>query len=269
VTLIIIIAIVLARGFALPPRDGGATDRRKSERFALAMLIGGVAVSAGLFFGLKNRPGAYQGSPSAFMDPNAHEEGFRLDRIPVPTGPAAVPENPDAVRAVLTGYAQAFQRLLAGYYILDRNYNYDFHNHLFLRSTPLLANYRAVGLQKVHEAEALRADADRELTSAGPIPADVPLGALVADVHDYAAFAFGRSPTLEQMSASFEQTQAGLQHATHLYEGEGKVFSAHLGDLLQKHHAVLASPSLTPITSEFVSISHAVYEAYLNRIVGF
>ena len=48
-----------------------------------------------------------------------------------------LPSQPAQVEQALTGYARAFERLLAGYYILDRNYNYDFHNELFLRSTPL------------------------------------------------------------------------------------------------------------------------------------
>jgi hypothetical protein len=71
------------------------------------------------------------------------------------------------------------------------------------------------------------------------------------------------------MSQQFEQTPAGLQHATHLYEGEGKVLSVRVGDILAKHSAVLSSPLVAPITTEFVTISRSVRDAYANRIVGF
>jgi hypothetical protein len=174
------------------------------------------------------------------------------------------------VRAALTGYARALERLLAGYYILDRNYNYDFHHRLFLRRTTLLPNYRRVGLSRVREAEALRADADARASSARPtLAADDPLGALIDDVRAYAAFTFGRAPVLERMSAEFERTEAGLQHATHLYEGEGKMLGERLAGVLEKHRAVLAAPVVQPMTADFVATSRRVHEAYANRIVGF
>jgi hypothetical protein len=226
-------------------------------------------ISLGLFAGYKNRPGAYQGSPSYFMDPAQRDAGFQIDRIAVPTAAAVLPGNPEAVRGALTGYARAFERLLAGYYILDRNYNYDFHNRLFLRSTPLLANYRAAGLEQVRQAERLRAEADTLAALTVGLTVTDPLGALLEDVRSYAAFTFARAPVLEEMSARFEQTQAGLQHATHLYEGEGKVLGVRLADILEKHRAVLASPTVSPLTAEFVSISKSVHDAYANRIVGF
>jgi hypothetical protein len=234
------------------------------------ILIGGVVMSLGLFVGYKNRPGAYQGSPSYFMDPSQRDTGFQIGRVAVPSQPPALPSDPDAVRGALTGYARAFERLLAGYYILDRNYNYDFHNRLFLRSTPLLANYRAAGLAQVTQAERLRAEADAlaATVTAALTPAD-PLGALLEDVRSYAAFTFDRAPVLQGMSARFEQTQAGLQHATHLYEGEGKVLGVRLADILEKHRAVLASPTVSPLTDEFVRVSQSIHDAYANRIVGF
>ena len=269
ITLIAMIWAVLIYGF-VPLAGEAAARRRRSERFALALLIVGVIASLGLFFGYKNRPGAYQGSPSYFMDPAQKDAGFRLDRVPVPNGEPVAPSNPSAVRGVLTGYAQALERLLAGYYILDRNYNYDFHNHLFLRSTPLLADYRTAGLAKTMEAAALRAQADAaadELT--GTVAPSDPLGALLEDVRAYAAFSFDREPTLERMSAEFERTDAGLQHATHLYEGEGKVLGVQLDAILKKHARVLTSPATVDVTSEFARISRSVYETYANRIVGF
>jgi hypothetical protein len=71
------------------------------------------------------------------------------------------------------------------------------------------------------------------------------------------------------MTAGFVQTQAGLQHATHLYEGEGKVLGVRLNDILEKHKAVLAAPAVAPITNEFNRLSRAVYQKYADRIVGF
>jgi len=270
ITLIVMTWMVLAYGFAAGRAEATGRSPRHSERFALGVLIAGVIVSLGLFVGYKNRPGAYQGSPSYFMDPAQRDFGFQIDRIAVPSQPPVLPADPDAVRGALTGYARAFERLLAGYYILDRNYNYDFHNRLFLRSTPLLPQYRAAGLQEVAHAQQLKTEADGLATRVAATlrPAD-PLGALLADVRAYAAFTFDRAPVLEQMSAGFEQTQAGLQHATHLYEGEGKVLGVRLAEILDKHRAVLSSSLVSPLTGEFVRISQSVHDAYANRIVGF
>jgi hypothetical protein len=270
ITLMVMTWMVLAYGFAAGRADATERSPRRSERFALGVLIAGVIVSLGLFVGYKNRPGAYQGSPSYFMDPAQRDAGFQIDRIAVPSQAPVFPDDPGAVRGALTGYARAFERLLAGYYILDRNYNYDFHNRLFLRSTPLVPQYRATGLQEVAQAQVLRTEADRVAASvtASLTPAD-PLGALLEDVRAYAAFTFDRAPVLEQMSAGFEQTQAGLQHATHLYEGEGKVLGVRLAEILDKHRAVLSSPAIAPLTAEFVRISQSVHDAYANRIVGF
>ena len=267
ITLILMIWATLAAGFG---RAARAETPHRSERAALAMLVGGVAVSLALFVGYKNRPGAYQGSPSYFMDPAQKDAGFDIGAVVVPRGPAMAPRDPAAVQAALAGYARAFERLLAGYYILDRNYNYDFHNRLFVRSTPLLPDYRRVGLAKVHEAEALRAQADAAASGARPaLGADDPLGALFDDVRAYAAFTFGRTPVLERMSTEFVRTEAGLQHATHLYEGEGKVLGVRLAEIVDKHAAVLSAPATAGVVSEFTTISRAVHDAYANRIVGF
>jgi hypothetical protein len=269
VTLIVLIWSALAYGAAPIARDAVRT-RHRTERFALGLLAAGVMLSVGLFVGFKNRPGAYQGSPSYYMDPAQQNAGFRIDRIAVPARAVMLPPDADAVRVALTGYARAFERLLAGYYILDRNYNYHFHNELFLRSTPLLPDYRKVGLSAVGEALALRQEADRAAAAVRPaLPVTDPLGALLEDVAAYAAFTFDRTPLLERMSAGFEQTRAGLQHATHLFEGEGKVLGVRLAEILAKHDAVLSSPVAAPVTRDFVTISRAVHEKYANRIVGF
>ena len=247
-----------------------APQPARGERLALAMLVGGVLLSVGLFVGFKNRPGAYQGSPSYFMDPSQENAGFDLRRIAVPESTPALPRDADNVRSALTAYARAFERLLSGYYVLDRNYNYHFHNELFLRDTPLLPEYRKVGLSRVAEAEALYAEAAQAAAAARTAlaPGD-PLRALLDDVAAYADFTFDRVPVLTRMSAQFEQTRAGLQHATHLYEGEGKVLGVRLDEILNKHRRVLSAPAVAPVTRDFTTISRAVHDAYANRIVGF
>jgi hypothetical protein len=268
-TLILMIAGVLLYGFGLA-RFARSEAGSGSERLALALLLGGVALSLTLFFGYKNRPGAYQGSPSHFMDPNQPQAVFQLNRAPLPEAPIAAPPDPDIVRAALTGYARALEQLLEGYYVLDRNYNYDFHNRLFLRKTPLLADYRAAGLSRIAEAAGSRNDADRAAAAARrALPDRSTLGALVNEVSAYVEFTFARAAVLERMSAEFERTEAGLQHATHLYEGEGKYLGVQLAAILARYERVLSSPVTAPVTREFVTIGRAIHDKYANRIVGF
>jgi hypothetical protein len=240
------------------------------ERVALVVLLAGVAASLGIHFYFKDRPGAYQGSPSTFMAPGQKEHRYDIGRIAVPARAPALPAAAQSAQEALDDYGKTFERLLAGYHILDRNYTYDFHNHLFLRYTPLVANYRAAGLQKVEEARRLRAEADaRGGEARARLAADDPLAALLDELQAYAAYNFDRAPVLERMSAEFERTPAGLQHAAHLYEGECKELGARLKDILNKHHAVLESPATAPVTREFFSTSETVYEAYAEHVVGF
>jgi len=270
VTLIVMLWAVLAYGSAAPTAPVRTEERRRSERIALVLLLGGAALSVGLFFGFKNRPGAYQGSPAYYMDPAQKDKGFKLDRVQVPAKAPVIPKDAEAAHATLTEYARSLQRLLDGYYILDRNYNYHFHNELFLRSTPLLPEYRQAGLAKIREAAAIRAQADAIAATLRPaLGPDDPLTALLDDVTAYATFNFERAALLEGMTAEFQRTKAGLQHATHIYEGEGKVLGVQLSEIVKKHDAVLSSPVMAPVTSDFVTISRAVYEKYANRIVGF
>lgn len=247
-------------------------DRTRGEGFALTVLVAGVVLSLGLYVGFKNRTGAYQGSPAYYMDPSQKDAEYPLQRIAVPSG---TPERPSAqvggvVRGALVDYARSLQELVDGYYIADRNYNYAFHNALFLRHTPVLPDFRRVALSKITHAAGLAAAADAEDAAVEPaLPETDPLGALVADVKAYAAFNFRRAAILEQKTAEFERTQAGLQHATHIYEGEGKVVGVRLQDIIGKHRAVTAAPALAPITGDFMTISRAVYDKYSKRIVGF
>jgi len=270
-TLALMIWGVLVWGFL--PGSGGAGTWHASGRTegrALVLLVVGIVASLGLYIGYKNRPGAYQGSPAYYMDPSQRDAGFRLDRVAVPAGAVTRPADPDSVRRAFSAYGLAFERLLAGYYVLDRNYNYDFHNRLFMRSTPLLAGYRQVGLERVHQAASLRAEADRAAGVArSGLAADDPLGALLDDVRAYAAFTFDRALVLEGLSADFERTEAGLQHSTHLFEGEGKVVGVRLAELLVKHQRVLAAQQVADLTDQFQAKSRGVHDLYANRIVGF
>src|SRR5204862_2136813 len=94
-------------------------SRARRSRLALAVLIGGVIVSGGLYLGFKNRPGAYQGSPSFYMDPSQPNSGF-TSAITVPSGAIEVPAGGELQTALIM-YAASLEKLLDGYYILDRN----------------------------------------------------------------------------------------------------------------------------------------------------
>lgn len=271
-TLVLMIAGVLVHAALAAPSDGRDRDRRIGEKVALAILAGGIVASFGLYVGYKNRPGAYQGSPAYYMDPSQADAMYSLDRIavparrPLPPPPAAAED----VRAALTGYGEALEQLLEGYYIADRNYNYAFHNALFLRNTPLLPDYRQQALAKGAAAARTAAAADERAARARPLlAADDPLGALLEEAREYTAFNLRRSAMLERMSGEFERTQAGLQHATHLYEGEGKVLGVRLMEALAKHRATLDEPALAGVTGAFSRSSRAVHDRYANRIVGF
>ena len=272
-TLMIVTLVVMLVGVLIycsaPERQVDDLPRVQArERRALVLFVVGLVVSAGLYVGYKNRSGAYQGSPSYLLDPAQQAAGYPFDRVPVGTGPVTAPAGAEAeaIRAALTTYATALDQLVAGYYVVDRNYTWDFHNALFMRSWPVLPNYRTVALDKIAAARrtAALADAARLPMSPGD-----PLGALLADVRAYVAFNFDRAAILERLTAEFERTQAGLQHAAHIYEGEGKLVGLGLEELMRKHAAVLEADDVSGITGPFLTISRRVHESYANRIVGF
>lgn len=270
ITLAVMIAAVLAYGARDPGMRSAqvAPGRRPADRVALVALVAGVTLSAALYLGFKNRPGAYQGSPSFYMDPSQPAAGFDLSAVPVPPGQVVASAAADDVGRALAAYAGSLAILLDGYYVLDRNYNHHFHNELFLRSTPLLENYRSAGLASMASAAERRAEADTAAARVSLAAGD-PLRALLDDVRGYVAYSFERAATLERMSAEFERTPAGLQHATHLYEGEGKYLGVQLSRLLEKHRAVLTAPAVSAVLGEFASTSRAIHDRYANRIVGF
>ena len=270
-TLIVMIVGVLAYGaVAEPPVMDVARRRQRSERFALFVLVVGVTASLATYLAYKNAPGAYQGSPSFYMDPGEQGSAYSLTRVALVETPAVAPTSPELVAAAFDANARTLQRLLDGYHLLERNYTWDFHNELFLRNWPLVPNYRAEGLKMVAEARQLRTSADEQTKAARAILRDDdPLARLLDDVRGYVAFTFNRSIVLEAMSGEFQKTPAGLQHAAHLYEGEAKYLGFGLSQILQKHQRVLHTPAVAPVIGNFAAAGNAIYEAYADHIVGF
>ena len=270
-TLIVLMLVVLWR-LVHGRDDGPARGLARSEGAALVVLLAGIAVSFGLYIGYKNRPGAYQGSPSYLFDPSHANAGYKIDAIKIPAGGAAAlsPAASADLAQLLGGYADALQELANGYYILDRNYTHHFHNVLFARSWPILPNFRAVALEKI-------ADARTHATATGAASARVhdelagnpALVALVDETESFLSFNFERAALLETMSAKFIETNDGLQHAAHLYEGEGKLLGMQLGDILEKHRGVLTLPALDPALARFKTVTRAIFDAYKDRVVGF
>ncbi len=267
-TLLVMLIVVLVYGSTPAATIDSQQRATNRERRALVLFVIGLVLSVGLYVGYKNRPGAYQGSPSYLLDPSQQAAGYNFEAIPAGTGDVTAPSAADAaiVREALTTYATALDELLGGYYIVDRNYTWHFHNELFMRSWPVVPNYRGVALDRIVAARATAARADAMTVS---LPPGSPLGALLEDVRAYVAFNFHRADVLERLTAEFEQTRAGLQHAAHIYEGEGKLVGLGLDELLRKHAEVLSAPATAAVTAPFQDISRRVHASYANRIVGF
>ncbi len=266
----ILVGVLVWAGRPEPDSRDVVREQARSERFALGVLVAGVVISAGTYVIYANAPGAYQGSPSFFMDPSQKDKNYPMDRVAVPAGDPGPLSSPDTVRDALTASARSFERQFAGYDLLARNYTWDFHNELFLRHTPLVANYRQAGLALVGEAVVLHADASMRVAAARALLAEGdPLAALLDDLAGYAAFNVNRSPTLDHMSLSFQRTKAGLQHAAHLYEGEAKYLGDGLAAIVRKHQRTVDAPALSGVMREFVLASRAIHEAYADRIVGY
>src|SRR5947209_9999199 len=127
--LMILAALAYARSAPRPNQANRTQSGGRREYYALLLLLSGVALSGGVYFGFHHRAGAYQGSPSAFMDPSQKHAFYPIDRVPIPAKPPASPADPKAGQQALTSYARTLGLLLQGYHILDRNYTFDFHNH--------------------------------------------------------------------------------------------------------------------------------------------
>ena len=244
----------------------------RANRLALSFLVAGTLLSFALYATFKSRPGAYQGSPHFYHDPSHKDAVYPLDEISVPSVPPPVREEPELagqIRSIFEMYGEALEAASRGYYILDRNYNYAFHNALFLRNTPLLPGYRRAGLEEIRKGEDFALEAARRLEGLRPLLRSRALLALLDDTDKYASYTFRRAGMLEEMTANFEKTQAGLQHATHVYEGEGKILGAVAEKILEKHKAVLSTPEVEELAKPLRASSEKVFQAYANRIVGF
>ena len=242
-----------------------------TESLALKLMVGGVVISLGLFFGFKNRPGAYQGSPAAFLDPTQQDSIYNLTRIAVPaveSTPAIAPAAATELGSVLAAYGDVLKGLVHAYWLMDRNYNYQFHNELFWRSTPLVPEFRTKALQEVLVMRSLaRVTDERAATLRTSFPENSQSAVLFDEVREFVAFNLRRATMVEEMTAGFIKTKAGVQHATHLCEGEAKLVSSMLGDLVKKHDVALER--LGPLTASFRESSRQVFDQYANRIVGF
>jgi hypothetical protein len=252
------------RGTRFPERE----SRRVTGKAALGLLVTGIVLSLALYLGYKHRPGAYQGSPHHFHDPTRPDDGYVVHHVP-PAGEEAIPLSSEAAseaRSTLLAYGRALEELLAAYYVLDRNYNYAFHNALFLRHSPVSPGFRARSLQAIGAA---RYDAAKARESRPSLPCSHPAATFVEEVERFTEFNFRRASMLERMSAEFEKTEAGLQHATHLYEGEGKVMGIWLASILDEHRAFLARVDSAEIASPFLEIAARIQARYADRVVGF
>jgi hypothetical protein len=267
-------ALILYLGLVLAKRraPGSAVFAVAGARAALSLLVAGIVLSLSLYLGYKHRPGAYQGSPHHFHDPSRPDQDYSLDQVPLPRGETTPvpPETLAEARAVLASYAEALERLLGAYYVLDRNYNYAFHNALFLRDTPVVPGFRAKSLEAIAEARRQVEEAsERRAALAAAIVCSHPLSAFLEDVARFSDFQFERARLLEEMSGSFDETEAGLQHATHLYEGEGKILGIRLAQVVRKHRLLLERPDFAGVTSPFVETAARIEARYRDRIVGF
>jgi hypothetical protein len=60
-----------------------------------------------------------------------------------------------------------------------------------------------------------------------------------------------------------------LQHAAHLYEGECKMLSTGIRDILDKYKGTLSSPATAQVTCKFADTCKSVWLAYAHHVVGF
>ncbi len=267
-TLLVYLGWVVAR----PRAPARVTPAIGGGRTALSILVAGIVLSLALYLGYKHRPGAYQGSPHHFHDPSRPGQDYALDQVRLPAGEATpLPaETLAEARALLASYSEALEKLLGAYYVLDRNYNYAFHNALFLRDTPVVPGFRASALEGIAEARREAEEAgDRRAALGGALACSHPLSAFLAEVARFSDFQFDRALLLEEMSGRFERTEAGLQHATHLYEGEGKILGIRLAQVVRKHQPLIERSDFAGVTSPFVEAAARIEARYADRIVGF
>jgi hypothetical protein len=271
---LLVASLIAYLGWILARRRAQVRDtpRIAGGSAALSLLLVGISLSLALYLGYKHRPGAYQGSPHHFHDPSRPGEDYSLENGRLPAGEAApLPtETLAEAGAVLSSYGEALERLLSAYYVLDRNYNYAFHNALFLRHTPVVPGFRAKALEAIAEARRQSEEAGEKRAALGEtLVCTHPLSAFLEEVARFSDFQFERARVLEAMSGRFEKTEAGLQHATHLYEGEGKILGIRLAQVVRKHRPLLDRPEFAGVASPFLEAALRIEARYADRIVGF
>lgn len=256
-------SLTAGSGFALTPRH--------SERWAMGILMVGVVMSFGVYAYYRNLPTSQQGTVSPFhgeVDDHIYALDHALLTVDDPDIPS--PAVYAEIREVLTGYSESIQGLFDAYYILDRNYNYWFHNELFLRNTPVMADFRAKALAKIAEMKQLAWATTAHLEAIDPmLPTDRGVSAFLHEIRRFVEYNFQRAEELAELTAEFQRTKAGLQHATHSYEGEAKVLGSGLVEILDKHQGITASVELAAMSDEFTTMARSIHQVYENRIVGF
>jgi hypothetical protein len=239
----------------------------RNERLALGVVVSCVALSLVGYGYYKNLPTSQQGGvgPGRLVE----DGGYAFDGPIVASAVSGVPDGVrEPVREILNMYASALQGLFDGYYLLDRNYNYWFHNELFVRNTPVRPGFRTEALAGIEQMRVRAGDASARLDQ---VRDELPPGtrAFLEEIRLFADHHFSRATEWEVLSAAFEQTRAGLQHATHLYEGKNKALGQELAALVAKHQAAIETTELADLSREFVQTSLGIHQAYENRIVGF
>ena len=76
----ILVGVLVWAGRPEPDSRDVVREQARSERFALGALVAGVVISAGTYVIYAKAPGAYQGSPSFFMDPSQKDKNYPMDQ---------------------------------------------------------------------------------------------------------------------------------------------------------------------------------------------
>ena len=160
---------------------------RAGDAVALAVLIGGVIVV---------RRRCTSASRTGRARIRAARASTWIPRRPQPASRRAcrsdrsdrVADGARARRRVDRVRLRSLEKLLDGYYLLDRNYNYHFHNELFVRTTPLLPELscRGSGVDRRGRPQARSAD-DAAAANVATRRRRPVAGALLADVRAYVA----------------------------------------------------------------------------------
>ena len=274
----IMIALVVVGGIAtlltleLAGRRSIRPSSALTERTAFGATLAAASIAAGAFFLFSALPGSYQGSPHYYHDPTHPRGLYDLSLVSpgLPLNPREYGDLLEPASRWLAEAGRAFESLLGAYYSLDRSYNTSFHNALFLRKDPFNPDFRVRALAVIEDIRGRGLSLlESERTLLMDLPKGSALATLIEDTAGFLDYSLERAAILETETARFERTEAGLQHATHMYEGEGKVLGEVLADLVSKHHEGLQPLGEDKHLDSFLSSVDAVRSAYADRIVGF